>query len=62
MTAAGIIAFHGMERMQRWGGEGDVKRGLICSSGGYILSHVEMGHFSGYSPGSSIKKCDIFNG
>jgi len=49
--AAGIIAFHGIERMQMWGGDGDVKKGLICSSGSYILDHVESGRFSGYSPG-----------
>jgi len=37
--------------MQMWGGDGDVKKGLICSSGSYILDHVESGRFSGYSPG-----------
>jgi hypothetical protein len=50
-TATGIIAFHGMERMEMWGGDGDVKKGLICPSGNYILDYVESGHFSGYSPG-----------
>lgn len=62
MTAAGIIAFHGMKRMQRWGGDGDVKKGLICSSGGYILSRVETGHFSGYAPGFHDPKSDKING
>ena len=43
--------FHGIERMEMWGGDGDVKKGLICPHIGYILNHVESGHFSGYSPG-----------
>ena len=34
-----------------WGGDGDVKKCLICPSVGYILDHVESGHFSGYLPG-----------
>jgi hypothetical protein len=50
-VAAGIIAFHCIERMQMWGGDGDVKKGLICSSENYIFGLVESGHFSGYSPG-----------
>ena len=56
MTVAGIIAFHGIERMEMWGGDGDVKKGLIYLSGNYILDHVESGHFSGYSPGSLDQK------
>jgi len=37
--------------MEMWGGDGDVKKCLICPSVGYILDHVESGHFSGYLPG-----------
>ena len=56
MTAAEIIAFLGIERIEMWGGDGDVKKGLICSLGNYIFDHVESGHFSGYSPGSLDQK------
>ena len=43
-----IVAFHGTERMQTSGGDGSVKKVLICPIVRDILSHVELGHFSGH--------------